>query len=757
MTGSADPSAGGSGSSGGCGCCAADNNLRGKLVEWENRSVVRCPDCVWFGVYALLVLMWIAIAGYAYHNGEPDRLILGTDYLGGVCGKSTYKPQNWDAAVSAAKDSKTINNALSPLFWQSEKWEENTKLWYPIGLKVVQELIASNAESAVALTNLTATKAPKVSLADRVRELVNLGVCVNRCPKIQDYTDALKNANVEFNWNEMLDALTRGETFDFRLIPRIWTYGIYNRKNKIAISTLDLPTYYEVVLDTQEEFNRCVPDMDSSMNSTSLITAIKGVPKATEVTEWFFKGITEVVESWKVFILCAFLCLIFAFLYLVVMSRVAGLMVWCVIFLTFACQGVIIGLCYFNWQRLKNQPVTQQKDRQDMTDNAKFWQAWMTVFAILLFLHVCITIFLRKDIEHAVAIVKMATRVIYKANAIMVIPIGGGLFMMLVTLWFLFVGVFLYTTTEFKQVAHNYTGLVANATNVINQQLQSDTALRNLVSFDIFMFLWTIAVVNSVVYMTICIVTTMYYYSYAPFNPQGREEKDVANADVKFALWYSLKYHLSTLVFGSFFIAAVQMIRLAFHYYEKVILAKLKGELPDAFKKFAELIVSCSEACLACFEKVVKYATRQAYCYAAVTDSSFCPAVCGGLREVLNHVLTSATTFIISELIMFLGKVIVVCATTAVAWGMCGTDLAPKVEIKIFPCIIVMVMSYALMELFTSVYCAVIDQLLMCSYLDESYMDKDGQKIRDSCQVVTQAKQDPSGDANANNKPLPTS
>jgi len=70
-------------------------------------------------------------------------------------------------------------------------------------------------------------------------------------------------------------------------------------------------------------------------------------------------------------------------------------------------------------------------------------------------------------------------------------------------------------------------------------------------------------------------------------------------------LWSAHRYHLGSIAFGALIIAIVQFVRLIL----KTIESQLKGK-ENAAMKFMLKMMDC---CLRCFEKFLKFITRNAY------------------------------------------------------------------------------------------------------------------------------------------------
>jgi solute carrier family 44 (choline transporter-like protein), member 2/4/5 len=73
----------------------------------------KCRDVLCCGMFALFWVGMIVIAGIAFDNGNPSRLLYGTDYQGNVCGTGDYKDMKYITYPRTTEDF-LINVGKSP-------------------------------------------------------------------------------------------------------------------------------------------------------------------------------------------------------------------------------------------------------------------------------------------------------------------------------------------------------------------------------------------------------------------------------------------------------------------------------------------------------------------------------------------------------------------------------------------------------------------------------------------------------------------
>ena len=135
------------------------------------------------------------------------------------------------------------------------------------------------------------------------------------------------------------------------------------------------------------------------------------------------------------------------------------------------------------------------------------------------------------------------------------------------------------------------------------------------------------------------------------------------------SLFRTVRYHLGTVAFGSF----VQFIRLFLEYIDsqtKKLQEKNKG---------LKYVMVCLKCLVACFERCVKYLTRNAYIIVAIRGTGFCSAGLAVFKLLSKHGAQIAMTTTIAAFLMFLGKVVIMgaCGVVGFLWldGLAGLSV----------------------------------------------------------------------------------
>ena len=121
------------------------------------------------------------------------------------------------------------------------------------------------------------------------------------------------------------------------------------------------------------------------------------------------------------------------------------------------------------------------------------------------------------------------------------------------------------------------------------------------------------------------------------------------------SFWRVIRYHIGSMAFGSMIVALVQLARIILAYIDsqtKTWQDKSKA-LKVAFK-----VVAC---CLWCFEKLVKFITRNAYIFIAINGKSFCVSAKHAFMTILKNLFLVAFVNLVSVILS------ASCATGSVA------------------------------------------------------------------------------------------
>merc|ERR1711981_294115 len=107
------------------------------------------------------------------------------------------------------------------------------------------------------------------------------------------------------------------------------------------------------------------------------------------------------------------------------------------------------------------------------------------------------------------------------------------------------------------------------------------------------------------------------------------------------------------MAFGAFIVAVVQFMRIVLAYIDK---QTKTWQEKNKLLKIAFKVVAC---CLWCFEKVVKFITRNAYIFIAINGKSFCKSAKNAFMTILKNLFLVGFVNLVSVVLILIGKLII--------------------------------------------------------------------------------------------------
>ena len=129
----------------------------------------------------------------------------------------------------------------------------------------------------------------------------------------------------------------------------------------------------------------------------------------------------------------------------------------------------------------------------------------------------------------------------------------------------------------------------------------------------LFGFLWTIESFNNISWTAMSGSVSHWYFF--------RED---ASAKTRIPLlrstWRVFRFHLGSIFFGSFIVALIQIIRILLMALDRYTKKQQKANL------MLKLLIKCTQCCMWCLEKTIKFITNYCYIYVGMQGAGFCKA-----------------------------------------------------------------------------------------------------------------------------------
>lgn len=219
--------------------------------------------------------------------------------------------------------------------------------------------------------------------------------------------------------------------------------------------------------------------------------------------------------------------------------------------------------------------------------------------------------------------------------------------------------------------APNATANNDTVSGALGAVLDGNLVQKGMMAYHFFGYLWTSNLIVAITMVTISGAVCSWYFNpgHAVLNIADRTNKTPKFAISK-ALWRTLRYHLGSCCFGSLIIAIVQFLRAVLNYIDN----KLKPlQEKNKLVKYVMMALKC---CMWCLEKVVKFISRNAYIFIALTGKSFCAAAKASFLLILANLAQIAMVTIISAYLILMGKVAITIGCTAMMYGIFDNAIA---------------------------------------------------------------------------------
>ncbi|ETK89988.1 hypothetical protein F441_06276 [Phytophthora nicotianae CJ01A1] len=683
------------------GCCPNPEVISEKEEAGPRSGLVpgsqrKCRDgfcCLWFIVYWIGM---IVVAIIALQTGEPLSLIYGKDYNGNVCGKgdfanarfTTYPRLNEDLLIAAA-------NGVSP----------------------------SNAKF--------------------------FGVCVESCPTAGSKTCTYGN---ETCWVVAQDT----ESAFFRCLPVVSTNETVldevciDPKGADPNCTVDLYEAGEcdTICNTKRSHKE-VWEVEATGGTSPLLSQLQG---NLQVLGRF---LNDMYAARSVVLLVGGLgALILGMLWLIVLQFFAGCVVW------LTCSLVLIGLIllslfcsvrselisaedigalsFLNATTIDTTALAVTSDENTKLQfKAAAYVSWVVTAVVFLLI-----IAMRKRLKIAIAIIRESSKAIQQLPMLLLWPVIPTAFFVGLVVYSVAIAAYLLSSDDLT-AAVKESATTFNVTSELSaaEELPAKSLQQVLLAFHVFGFLWTNQLLQAI---SICVIAgTVAQFYWTPPSDNGKRTLE-SNFPISRALGYTLRFSIGSLCFGSFIIAFVQFLRIMLEYLDR---NTKQIQQTNRVVRVALLAVKC---CLWCFEKCIKFLSKNAYILIAMKGNSFCAASARSFKLIFKNMARVAVVNSISFFLLFLIKMTVTLAVGLVVFALLSKSSSlslsadqlsllggATVMSPLAPVVVACVLAWLVASAFVNVYDIAIDTILLCFCEDvelhgptaSEFMSKELQRI----------------------------
>ncbi|XP_033837766.1 choline transporter-like protein 5-A [Periophthalmus magnuspinnatus] len=665
---------------------AFDPSFRGPV---RSRS---CTDLLCCVLFVLVLLSYSLLGLVAWLHGDPRKVIHPTDSRGQFCGQPG-----------------TPN-------------EDKLFLFYFNLLKCANPAILINLQC------------PTTQM------------CVSRCPsKFLTYSEVQQQQRL---------GLGRSSWEDYRHFCRAG----FNKPLKPVSQVLRDEDCPSMLVPSRPVLRRCLPDLSSHngsvtvANKTQFVDALekarsvselqeaaRGITGLLDTREMGLKIMEDYAKSWFWILMGLLMALVVSLIFILVLRFTAGLLLWVTILAFILLLAYGIWVCVLELSRLRNSPgsevtITELGLHTDLQLYLQLQQTWTLLLVCLGSAEVAVLLvllFMRRRVRIAIALLREASKAIGRITSTLFYPVVTFILLTSCVAYWALTAVHLSSSGEavYKVMAPDESCPQANST--CNPETFSRSSVHSapscagaqcLFAFyggetpfhrhlpllqiaNLIVFLWLLNFSLALEQCTLAGAFASYYWA-------QRRPQDLPPCPVYSSFSRALRYHIGSLAFGSLVLSLVQFVRILLEYLE----TKLKG-LNNSVSHF---VLCCLSCCFWCLDRFLRYMNHNAYIMVALYGKNFCTSARNAFFLLMRNVVRVAVVDRLTDVLLFLGKVLIAAAVGAVAFCFFTKKLpvlqdeVPQLNYYWVPLLTVVLGAYLIAHGFFSVYAMCVDTLFLC-------------------------------------------
>eukprot|EP01012_Entosiphon_sulcatum_P017213 TRINITY_DN22014_c0_g3_i1.p1 TRINITY_DN22014_c0_g3~~TRINITY_DN22014_c0_g3_i1.p1 ORF type:complete len:658 (+),score=179.65 TRINITY_DN22014_c0_g3_i1:66-2039(+) len=474
-------------------------------------------------------------------------------------------------------------------------------------------------------------------------------------------------------------------------------------------SYTDDASRFPVLYKSQPILNRCLPVLEDAETILSLVATLDELQPAIEAGNWVYRVIQSLIEVDHVILICIATALAFCFVWVLLMRFLLGPIVYLTLLLVLVLLFALASFFYTHGKQVGADPTNAQYRFAE-----SFRIAGIVTFCFAS-AYACMLCFLLGRIHIAIDLLELACRVMGSIKSLVLLPPLMGIAFVALTLWCVYVAAMLRTAATLSTEDLDLPALPAalaqkgaSAGNLTVTFLEQPESRNYLLAFYWFGYLWTSGFISAASVMIIAFCTVFWYFSVP-----GDDKSPPAGA-VLIAVYYTLRYHVGTLAFGSFIIAVVQFIRWLATKAEDH-LKRLLGD--DTLVKF---IACCIQCILAYIERVLKFINKNAYIVTCIEGSNFCSSAATALKLIVANVLRVGTLTFITEWVIIFMKVLITASNVFFANILLSRTNLSTDQVDFAPALLLIgFLTFLIASVFLNVFATVADAVLLCFCYDD--------------------------------------
>jgi hypothetical protein len=398
-------------------------------------------------------------------------------------------------------------------------------------------------------------------------------------------------------------------------------------------------------------------------------------------------AVGDLVAGWWIILASAAIAFLMAFIYTFILKYSAACFVYSVVALSNIAMWLVTAMLFYLYD-----VYSKAYDDTGLSGDEQMKYLCLValiIVGIMAFVLTCMTACMCRQIRIAVGIIEAACEAVQAMPLITLYPLVGYFWMCCFVIYWVIIAAYMASSGEYVK---------DELTGVYTMQWNED--MQKAATYFFFGFLWNMAFIRHMTILILAGAFGVWYWTPLPKKEAGEFHTEHPRPILS-SVCRSITYHFGTVAFGSFIIAVIQFIQYVLEYIKK-----------KQDSKYLKWIITCIQAYVKCFERVMEYISKCAYIVTACKGNMFCTAAWASFKFLWKHLGQHAVVQYISYFLLGLGKIFVVAFTLAISALLCGTnsDLSSPYVVLV----ICAVIAYLVSSLFMGVIDTGIDTILVC-------------------------------------------
>jgi len=342
------------------------------------------------------------------------------------------------------------------------------------------------------------------------------------------------------------------------------------------------------------------------------------------------------------------------------------------------------------------------------------------IFTVLTLLYIVFVVLSRQAIFRCIAIIREVTKVFFALPFMCVWPLVSVVLSFGVVAYAVGIGGFIMTQNRDQNTfASMHAALNASGTSsstlssLVNQSPEVRIAILATIHF-VGCIWWYFCVMSSS-YTTLSRACAVWFFSHGVDEASGEVKQKgsffFGTRVVLVCFWCVIWKHLGSIAFGSAILTLMTVLRIVLNlisYYTKDL---------QKSNCLLRMVICCTQCCLYCLDRTVKFITYYGYIFVAIEGSTFCGACISTFGFIMKYPSQMGVNRMVANLLSCLISLSIPfgCAFVGFIWIDQMNPLRPQPATA---AVFIFLLSYVVASSITDVFKCCIDTIFVCAFKD---------------------------------------